>query len=177
VDLLDLYDRSSAWVATKVAGAKDKLDSPTACEDWNARDLINHLLDCANYFAATGQGKKVDPPSNDELPELLNGDPVKAFEEGRRAVLETYRDPKALEEKGFTLGIAVADSLIHGWDLAKGTGQDTNMPPDLAEAAFQMLDGNLTDENRGAGFKAEVEVPDDSSPQDKLLAYTGRNPG
>jgi len=176
MDLLDLYDRGSAWTAKKVAGAKKNLDAPTECEDWTARDLVNHLIDGANYFAGTAQGKKVDPPLP-EPPELLNGDdPVKAFEESRRSVIEAYKDPKVLEEKAMGLGIAFSDSLIHGWDLAKGTGQETKMPEDLAEAAFQMLDGRLTEENRKGMFKPPVDVPDKASSQEKLLAYVGRKP-
>ncbi len=176
MDLLDLYDRGSAWTAKKVAGAKKNLDAPTACKEWSARDLVNHLIDGANYFAGTAQGKKVDPPSP-EPPELMDGDdPVKAFEESRRSILEAYKDPKVQEENMVTLGIAFSDSLIHGWDLAKGTGQDTKMPPDLAEAAFQMLDGRLTEENRGDAFKPPIKVPEDASAQEKLLAYVGRKP-
>jgi len=177
MDLLDLYDRGSAWAATKIAGAKQKLDSPTECEDWSARDLVNHLIDGANYFAGTAQGKEVAPPGPNP-PDLLDGDdPVSAFEERRREVLEAYKDPKVLEEKGVTLGIAFSDTLIHGWDLAKGTGQDAKMPPDLAEAAFQMLDGRLTDEIRKGFFKSPVDVPETASMQEKLLAYVGRKPG
>ena len=74
------------------------------------------------------------------------------------------------------LGIAFCDQLIHGWDLATATGQDATMPDDLAEAAFATLDGRLTDDQRRSAFKAAVEVPDDASAQDKLLAYTGRRP-
>jgi uncharacterized protein (TIGR03086 family) len=65
---------------------------------------------------------------------------------------------------------------VHGWDLARATGQDATMPEDLAEAAFAMIDGKLTDENREPGFKSVVAVPEDASAQDKLLAYTGRQP-
>lgn len=76
------------------------------------------------------------------------------------------------------LGIAFCDQLIHGWDLAKATGQDTTMPEDLAAAAWGFLDGRLPDEARGPGrnFKVAVPVSDDASVQDKLIAYCGRQP-
>lgn len=50
------------------------------------------------------------------------------------------------------------------------------MPDDLARAALAMIDGQLTDERRGDTFKPAVEVPDDATAHDKLLAYTGRQP-
>jgi len=90
--------------------------------------------------------------------------------------MSTYGDKDVLEKSGTTLGIAFADQLLHGWDLAKATGQDTTMPPGLAEAAFQMINGKLTDDQRKASFKPEVEVGAEASPQDRFLAYSGRNP-
>ena len=65
---------------------------------------------------------------------------------------------------------------MHGWDLARATGQDTTMPDGLAEAAFGMIHGRFTDDQRKGVFKPEVEIPAGSSAQDKLLAYTGRHP-
>jgi hypothetical protein len=60
--------------------------------------------------------------------------------------------------------------------LAKATGQDTEMPAGLPEAAYEVIHGRFTDDQRKGVFKPEVSVPANASPQDKLLAYTGRNP-
>ena len=49
-DLLDLYQRASEWTASKVAGAAEKLDAPTPCEEWDVRTLMNHMLDTQRYF-------------------------------------------------------------------------------------------------------------------------------
>ena len=50
------------------------------------------------------------------------------------------------------------------------------MPDGLPEAAYEMIHGRFTDDQRKGVFKPEVSVPAGASPQDKLLAYTGRNP-
>ena len=50
------------------------------------------------------------------------------------------------------------------------------MPPALAEAAYQMIHGKLTDDQRKGSFKPELQVDDTASAQDKFLAYAGRNP-
>jgi hypothetical protein len=50
------------------------------------------------------------------------------------------------------------------------------MPAGLPEAAYAMIHGRFTEEQRQGIFKPEVAVAADASAQDKLLAYTGRDP-
>ena len=50
------------------------------------------------------------------------------------------------------------------------------MPDGLPDAAYTMLHGRLPDDQRKGRFKPEVAVPRTASSQDKLLAYTGRDP-
>jgi uncharacterized protein (TIGR03086 family) len=174
-DLLDLYRRASDWTLEKVAGVTGKLDSDTTCEDWNVRTLLDHMLDTQRYFAGSARGEDVSPPSP-QPPASVGHDPVADFEAARSDVLRTYGDEGVIEKTGPALGIAFADALLHGWDLAKSTGQDTTMPEGLPEAAYEMIHGRFTDDQRKGVFKPEVSVGDDASAQDKLLAYTGRDP-
>jgi len=174
-DFLDLYGRASQWTTSKVAGATSKLDSSTPCDEWDVRTLLNHMLDTQNYFLGAGRGEDASPPSPNP-PEILGNDPLADFERARRDMLSTYGSPGVIEKTGPSLGIAFSDQLLHGWDLAQATGQDTKMPDGLPEAAFDMIHGRFTDDQRKGVFKPEVDVPADSSAQDKLLAYTGRKP-
>lgn len=185
MDVLDLVERSTAWTATKVAGAADNLDAPTTCDEWTARRLIDHLLWGLDMFAAAPSGGTVAPPSGPP-PELVGDDPAGQYEQARKAMIHAYSQPGVVDgmlnngtvPAAQMLGIAFADQLVHGWDLAKGTGQDTTMPEGLASAALAMLEGRIPDESRGPGknFKAAVPVADDASDQDKLVAYLGRTP-
>jgi uncharacterized protein (TIGR03086 family) len=175
MDLLDLYDQASEWTAAKVAGAVDKLGSPTPCDDWNVRTLLNHMLDTQRYFIGAARGEDVSPPSP-KPPKLLGDDPVADFEQGRAEVLSTYGAPGVIEKTGPSLGIAFSDQLLHGWDLARATDQEATMPAGLPEAAYELIHGRFTDDQRKGIFKPEVQVPDDASPQERLLAYTGRDP-
>lgn len=177
MDLLDLYDRGSAWTATRVAGAADQLEAQTPCERWTVRDVVNHLLEGADFFVDRAEGK--DHPGPSEMPPDLLGDrdAAAAHAEARQRTLDAYSQPGVVEKTGRLLGIAFADHLVHGWDLARATGQDAAIPDDLAEAALGMVGGNLTPERRGTGFKPEITVPDGAAIQQKLLAYLGREPG
>jgi uncharacterized protein (TIGR03086 family) len=175
MDPVDLFDKGSAWTRQKIEGAADHLDAQTPCPEWSVRAVISHLIDGQqSYFQPAALGKQATPPSPNP-PDILTGDPGTQYEETRQATLEAFRkaDPK---QAMMTMGIAFVDQLVHGTDIARATGQEATIPPDLAEAAFGMVHGNLTDENRGTAFGPAVAVPDDASIQDKLLAYLGRRP-
>jgi uncharacterized protein (TIGR03086 family) len=84
---------------------------------------------------------------------------------------------QALETElgGVQIYIAFNDQLLHGWDLAKATRQDTAMPAGLAEAAYETIHGRFTDDQRKGVFKPAIAVADVASSQERLLAYTGRD--
>ncbi len=172
---LDLYKRASEWTLSKVVGAKDKMDASTPCDEWDVRGLMNHMLETQQYFVNAARGDDASPPSP-HPPELLGDDPVADFERAREETLSTFGEDGVIEKTGPSLGIAFSDQLLHGWDLAKATNQDTTMPDGLPEAAYEMIHGRFTDEQRKGVFAPEVIVAEDASAQDKLLAYSGRIP-
>jgi uncharacterized protein (TIGR03086 family) len=172
-DLLDLYDRGSDWATSKVAGATTMLDASTPCDAWSVRTLLNHMLDTQRYFLGAARGKDAPPPSPSP-PDVLSNAPSDDFARARADMLSAYGEPGVIEKTGPSLGIAFSDQLLHGWDLATATGQDAAMPDGLPEAAFEMIHGRFTDDQRKGIFKPEIQVPADASAQDKLLAYTGR---
>jgi uncharacterized protein (TIGR03086 family) len=174
-DLLKLYDRASAWTAEKVATASGQLDATTPCDEWDLRTLLNHMLETQRYFESSANGEDASPPSPTP-PKLLSNDPAADFEQVRHDVLRAFGDPKVIEKTGPALGIAFSDMLLHGWDVARATEQDSTMPAGLADAAYGLIHGRFTDEQRKGLFKPEVPVGADAAPQDKLLAYTGRSP-
>jgi uncharacterized protein (TIGR03086 family) len=172
---LDQYERASAWTLDIVKGATSELESRTPCDEWDVRTLLNHMLETQQYFLGAAQGKDVSPPGQTP-PELVGDDPTADFATLRREVVESFQQPGVIEKTGPALGIAFADQLLHGWDLAKATGQDPTMPDGLPEAAYATIHGRFTEDQRKGVFKPETEVDADASAQDRLLAYTGRDP-
>jgi uncharacterized protein (TIGR03086 family) len=175
-DMLKLYQQASEWTTEKVGEAATKLDDRTPCTDWDVRTLLNHMLDTQRYFAGSARGdENVSPPSPNP-PSLIGDDPRADFEAARREVVDTFSQPGVIDRTGPSLGIAFSDQLLHGWDLARATQQDATMPDGLAEAAYTMIHGRFTDDQRKGIFKPEITVADDAPAQAKLLAYTGRDP-
>ncbi len=174
LDLLDLYGHGSEWVGTKVRDAASNLEEPTVCDGWTVRTLMNHMLETQRYFVGTARGD--DVTLSQEPPNLLGQDPSADFDRARAETLRTFGESGVIERTGPALGIAFSDQLLHGWDLAVSTGQDATMPEGLPEAAYAMIHGRFTEDQRKGVFKPEVAIGPDASPQAKLLAYTGRNP-
>ncbi|HVT77506.1 MAG TPA: TIGR03086 family metal-binding protein [Acidimicrobiales bacterium] len=171
-ELLDLYRKASVWAIEKVNGAID-LDAATPCDEWNLRTLLDHMLETQQYFAATAEGREAAPPSPNP-PAQISDDPAADLSAVRDAIVASYADADVLEQKGFGLGAAAGDFLIHGWDVARASQQDATMPPDVAEGVFNFVYGQFTAENRHGVFKPEIPVAPDADIQTKLLAYAGR---
>ncbi|HZQ88036.1 MAG TPA: TIGR03086 family metal-binding protein [Acidimicrobiales bacterium] len=174
-DLLGLYQRANDWTGKNVKSAAKKLDAGTPCDKWDVRTLLNHVIDTQQYFSSTARGQDASPPASDP-PELLGDDPVAAFDAATRDTYEAFSAPGVIEKTGPSLGVAFSDLLLHGWDLARAAGEDDTMPEGLPEAAYELIHGKFTDEQRKGLFKPEVSVGADASAQERLLAYTGRNP-
>jgi uncharacterized protein (TIGR03086 family) len=69
------------------------------------------------------------------------------------------------------------DVFMHAWDLARATGQEPGLDPDLSAelvAGMEPIDDLL----RSSGqYGPRVPVPDDAPAQDRLAAFIGRDPG
>jgi len=175
-DLLDLYERASVWTGTKVRGAVAQLDAPTTCEPWNVRTLLNHMLQIQRYFVGVARGEDITLSLSEDPPDLLSDDPCSDFDQARAETLRTFGQPGVIEKTGTVLGNVFGDQLIHGWDLAVSTGQDPTMPEGLPEAAYALTHGRWPEEQRKGVLKPEIRIAADASPQEKLLAYSGRDP-
>lgn len=184
---VEMFERSLASTGRIVAGiTKEQLENPTPCSEWSVRDALNHLINQTMVF---GSGLDEDAPPDVDGVDSTEGDYVAAFDEVARKALDTFRTPGALEKTFKTpwgetpgaavLGLALGDSAIHGWDLAKGTGQDPTIDDDIAEALYGMVTSMMQPKGsypREGAFGPPIEVPDDASPQERLLSYVGRRP-
>ena len=75
------------------------------------------------------------------------------------------------------LGIHTVEAIVHGWDLAKATGQSTEIEPELYEVAWQNCK-DIDDSFRGPGrpFGPAAAAPPGASDTAKLMAWLGRAP-
>ena len=73
-------------------------------------------------------------------------------------------------------GHRLLDVLIHGWDVARATGQDATLAPELVEACFEVVTPQA-DMLRASGmFGDDLERRRTADRQTQLLAMLGRRP-
>ena len=72
----------------------------------------------------------------------------------------------------------VQEILTHGWDLARATGQATELDPELAVWVLAIARRILPAEPRGGGvpFGPVVPAPPGAGPYAQLAAWLGRQP-
>jgi uncharacterized protein (TIGR03086 family) len=73
--------------------------------------------------------------------------------------------------------INVGEIAVHGWDLAKSTGQDATIDPDVAELLLDFYRSIPLDEFRAHGaFGPEVEIDPAAPAADRMLGLLGFQP-
>jgi len=155
-------------------------DSPSPCEGWTARDVLQHLLDSHRDMPGfAGQALVFEKSVQD--------DPHAAWVEARDAMQKLLDDPEraGMEYDGMFGRTSVEktvdkflglDMLIHGWDIARATGQDETLPEEEVTRVSEDAQSLADSLRMGGVCGPEVEVPVDASDQDKLLARLGRRP-
>jgi len=164
----------------------DQLDNPTPCRSWQVRDLINHLVGNAGWFAvAVNTGVAPPPPDGD----FTTGDMVATYDEGIAQAVEAFGSPDALEKMiklhfgsipgRVYLGIVTTDTFTHAWDLARSTGQSTDLDPELAarllEGSRLFVQPGFRGDDGERPFGAEQSAAAGATNADALAAFLGRN--
>src|ERR1019366_6770030 len=75
------------------------------------------------------------------------------------------------------MGLATTDTFTHGWDLAKATGQNTDLSPELAAQLLAGSKKNISPSFRndsGNPFGPEMAAPAGASQADPIAPFLGR---
>ncbi|GAA2277744.1 TIGR03086 family metal-binding protein [Streptomyces atrovirens] len=178
-------------VARLAGGVTDeRLADGTPCPRYAVRNMLGHLLGLAVAFRDAGRkelGVTTDTSPEAALPDIGPGwreELPKVLDE----LAEAWRDPAAwtgmtraggVDLPGAAAGAVALDELvIHGWDLARATGQSYAPDPAALEASYDFLLASAADSDGGGGiFGPVVPVPPDAPLLDRTIGLSGRDPG
>ncbi len=163
---------------------EENFDKPTPCTEWNVKELTNHLLYELAWIKPLLEGRTIENVGDEFEDDLIDGNANNAWlKHCRAASAQMVRtDPNSIAHLSYAdktaqayVDEAAADIIIHGWDLAQALGLEFKID-DKTVAAIRKATADVMKGARDSGYVAkELEVSDDASEQDKLLAYYGRS--
>lgn len=192
-DDLDLLATALDATTSVLAGVRpDQLHQPTPCEELDVAALRDHIVGWMQMFEAWANGRRWEGD-----PDAYRAtDAAAEFRALADSALDGWRrlgTDRTIEGMGgelpadFALSMTVAEYTVHGWDLARATGQDETIPADDVERLWhqatsvppEVMERFRTPGAFGPGIEVygpEVPVPQDAPLQDRLLGYVGRDP-
>jgi uncharacterized protein (TIGR03086 family) len=171
--------RADAFERKVQAVGPDQWANPSPCAEWQARDVVRHIVMMHGVMLRPLGRELSVAPSVDE-------DPLAAFRAARADVETVLHDPAlaGAEHDWYTgrlTSAAIVDQVVsadlvwHGWDLARATGQDDTIDPVEVENAGKGV-GQFDDSvlRQPGVLGPALDPPADADAQTRLLAFMGR---
>jgi uncharacterized protein (TIGR03086 family) len=180
-------------LADLVANIKDDaLDGPTPCPAYSLGDLIEHVGGMALAFTAAGRKERNAYTEMGGAGDAsrLGADWRERIPRDLAALTQTWAEPGAWtgmtriagdDSPAGVVGLVLADELaVHGWDVARASGQAYACEPDILEAALKFLQ-MFASPDAPAGpevaFGPARIMLDEAPLLDRVVAMAGRDPG
>jgi uncharacterized protein (TIGR03086 family) len=191
MELFPAFERAVASTAEIVkATPAGRMGSSTPCTEWDVRALLNHVIGTLWLAEALfGDQAPRHPMVPGGLPpgDLAGDDPAAAYAEAAAAALAAAATGDTLTRVHVTplgempgpglAGFSTLDILVHGWDLARATGQPADLDGRLAAHVLSFAEQALaTPESRAARIGPVIHVAADAPVTQRLVAFLGRRP-
>jgi len=180
-------------LADLVANVKDDaLDRPTPCPAYSLGDLIEHVGGLSLAFTAAGRKERNAYTEMGGAGDAsrLSADWRERIPRDLAALAQTWAEPGAWagmtriagdDSPAGVVGLVLADELaVHGWDVARATGQAYACEPDILEAALKFLQ-MFASPDAPAGpevtFGPARILLDEAPLLDRVVGMAGRDPG
>ena len=160
-----------------LAGVTDAdLDRPTPCAGWDVRQLLEHVV-AGNWLSAGRADERFDTGCAAAF--------VTSYAASVEPARQAFDAPGALEREfpvrrrtipGPTfVALRTIDLLVHAWDLARATGQPTDLDADVVAHCDAFVATVMTPEFRGRHFGPARPAPPGATAADRLAASLGRD--
>jgi uncharacterized protein (TIGR03086 family) len=177
-------ERAYASMSKATAGLDaDLLATPSQCEGWDLKAMLNHAFGAGWMFTLVNQGQSIGEDSGD----LVGFDAAAACSELEAANVAAWKAEGALEgDRTYPFGsfpapaallINVGEIAVHAWDVFKSTGQDASIDPEIATLLWDYYNSIPLDAFREHGaFGPEVPVPESAPIGARVLGLIGFQP-
>ena len=163
----------------------DAWGSPSPCQGWTARDVVGHIVGVLDAGNAILRGDKPEW-SGGQPSDVVGDDPVGRWDSASakaRASLVSVDLDRVVESpmgaRTIRQGLAFPGLHLHlhAWDLGRATGIEVEVAPEVQEFTRTTLSPMPEQMVRSAGvFGPEQPAPEDPTPTEAFMAWTGRTP-
>ena len=180
----------------------DQLDRPTPCDDMDVRALLGHLVMVARRIGCAARRVPTHEWPSD-VTGLADHEWAPAWEAAAADSLAAWVDDALLDRDMIlpwatlqgrdVVGTYTNEVVVHGWDLAQGTGQHAAWSDGVLEVAHTAIRQQLPDADRSPmwaqvqaslppgvpwadPFANAVPVDDGAALVDRIVAWNGRTP-
>ncbi|EOD68267.1 TIGR03086 family metal-binding protein [Amycolatopsis vancoresmycina] len=180
--------RPAAAEFLRIVRAVPDLTAPTPCAGYDVRGLLNHLLYWGPWLVAAGRRESPPSPSGGEAEAALVTDDWRAaLEKQTETLVDVFETPSAwtgttalgtAELPAAVVGdMVLGEFVLHGWDLARASGQALDCDPAAATAVYESAVA-MGEQARSMGvYGPAVAVAEDAPPLARALGAAGRDPG
>jgi uncharacterized protein (TIGR03086 family) len=169
------------------AVAMNGWDAPSPCVEWTVRDVCDHVVGGNRFAVLVLSGMDWRSALETVQGSDFSGDPRAAFAESGERQIAAFEAQGVLgrtvsHPAGSMLGRdfarhRVLDLVVHGWDVARGSGGDERIELELAEVALRVLSGDGAEVEGGFfGAGPSGTVGPQAPVQQRLLDLSGRRP-
>jgi uncharacterized protein (TIGR03086 family) len=179
--VIDLEPASRRMIELLAGVTDDQLADRTPCAAFTVGDLIDHVDGASQQFTALASHRPTEP-AGDRF-----GPGWRGHVDGHlQALAVAWDDPAVWRGSTAVAGvelpnerwgrIALTELVVHGWDLARGTGQPFDLPDDTLQACLDHVAEFVPMAPFPDLWGPPVGVAADASVLDQIVAITGRTP-
>jgi uncharacterized protein (TIGR03086 family) len=184
-DLVEMHAQALSYMTSVIHGiADDSWGNQSPCEDWSVREVVNHITAENLWAEPLMNGMTIEQVGDQFEGDVLGVDPMAAWDAAAKGASAAFTAGDALQKTVHVswgdisaqqyLEQMTSDLIIHGWDIAKGSGQDDRIPEPLVRTAMALLQPMVESGQTSSVFSDPLPVEKDADAQTKLLAITGR---
>jgi uncharacterized protein (TIGR03086 family) len=170
-----------------LAGVTDEqLTTSGPSTEYTVGDLIDHIDQIARGSTALAQRDTVEQPGTGPDAAHLGPDWRLSVAEHLLALGKAWDDPTAWRGRAKVPGsdlsnemwgkITLTELVVHGWDIAKATGQPFALPEQTLRACLDHVATFVPNAPIPALWGPPVDVAPDAPLLDRIVAITGRAP-
>ncbi|MCW2762245.1 MAG: hypothetical protein JWR85_2446 [Marmoricola sp.] len=177
-----VLDSAVTWTHSCLQLARvSPLSLPTPCDGWDLGQLLAHMdesLVAIGEAASLGH-VSVDPqplpPGSGELVDRIVQRACRTRAAWQRRITSAPVGVGDLALGRDTIALVGAlEIAVHGWDVARATGDQRQLPEDLAVRLYDVALAVVTPTERGRRFAPAVPVAASEPTSVRLLAHLGR---